>query len=32
MNAFASLTNRIFFATALLAVLSISAAFYIVNR
>jgi signal transduction histidine kinase len=32
MKAFASLTNRIFFATALLAVLSISAAFYIVNR
>ena len=32
MKAFASLTNRIFVATALLAVLSISAAFYIVNR
>src|SRR5579859_3414663 len=32
MNAFASLTNRIFFATALLAILSISAAIYIVNR
>jgi signal transduction histidine kinase len=29
---FASLTNRIFFATALLAVLSIAAAVYIVNR
>ena len=32
MNAFASLTNRIFFATALLAVLSISLAVYVVNR
>jgi signal transduction histidine kinase len=32
MNAFSSLTNRIFFATALLAVLSISVAIYIVNR
>jgi signal transduction histidine kinase len=32
MNAFTSLTNRIFFATALLAVLSIGAAIYIVNR
>ena len=32
MNAFASLTNRIFFATALLAVLSISVAVYVVNR
>jgi signal transduction histidine kinase len=31
MNAFSSLTNRIFFATALLAVLSIGAAIYIVN-
>ena len=29
---FSSLTNRIFFATALLAVLSIAAAVYIVNR
>ena len=32
MNAFSSLTNRIFFATALLAVLSISVAVYVVNR
>jgi signal transduction histidine kinase len=32
MNAFSSLTNRIFSATALLAVLSISVAIYIVNR
>jgi signal transduction histidine kinase len=32
MNAFSSLTNRIFFAMALLAVLLISAAVYIVNR
>ena len=32
MNAFSSLTNRIFFATALLAVLSIAVAIYIVNR
>jgi signal transduction histidine kinase len=32
MNAFSSLTNRIFFATALLAVLSIGVAIYIVNR
>jgi hypothetical protein len=32
MTAFTSLTNRIFFATALLAVLSIGAAIYIVNR
>ncbi|HEX9366646.1 MAG TPA: HAMP domain-containing protein, partial [Vicinamibacterales bacterium] len=32
MNAFGSLTNRIFFATALLAVLSIGVAVYIVNR
>jgi signal transduction histidine kinase len=32
MKAFASLTNRIFVATAMLAVLSITAAFYIVNR
>jgi signal transduction histidine kinase len=32
MNAFASLTNRIFFATALLAVMSISVAVYVVNR
>jgi signal transduction histidine kinase len=32
MNAFSSLTNRIFFATALIAVLSISVAIYIVNR
>jgi signal transduction histidine kinase len=32
MTAFSSLTNRIFFATALLAVLSIGAAIYIVNR
>ncbi len=32
MNAFGSLTNRIFFATALLAVLSIGVAIYIVNR
>jgi len=32
MNAFSSLTNRIFFATGLVAVLSISAAVYIVNR
>jgi len=32
MNVFASLSNRIFFATALLAVLTISAAIYIVNR
>ena len=32
MNAFASLTNRIFFATALLAVLSMGVAIYIVNR
>jgi signal transduction histidine kinase len=32
MNAFSSLTNRIFFATALLAVLSISLAVYVVNR
>jgi signal transduction histidine kinase len=32
MNAFSSLTNRIFFATALLAVLSISGAVYVVNR
>jgi signal transduction histidine kinase len=32
MNAFASLTNRIFFATAFLAVLSISVAVYVVNR
>ena len=31
MNAFSSLTNRIFFATALLAVLSIGVAIYIVN-
>jgi signal transduction histidine kinase len=32
MKAFSSLTNRIFFATALLALLSIAAAIYIVNR
>lgn len=32
MSVFSSLTNRIFFATALLAVLSISVAIYIVNR
>jgi signal transduction histidine kinase len=32
MNVFSSLTNRIFFATALLAVLSIGVAIYIVNR
>ena len=32
MNAFSSLTNRIFFATAFLAVLSISVAVYVVNR
>jgi signal transduction histidine kinase len=32
MNAFSSLTNRIFFATALLAVLSVGVAVYIVNR
>jgi signal transduction histidine kinase len=32
MTAFSSLTNRIFFATALLAVLSIGVAIYIVNR
>lgn len=32
MNAFSSLTNRIFFATALIAVLSISVAVYVVNR
>src|SRR5207245_10212813 len=32
MNVSSSLTNRIFFATALLAVLSISAAVYMVNR
>jgi signal transduction histidine kinase len=32
MSAFASLTNRIFFATALLAVLSMGVAIYIVNR
>ena len=32
MNAFSSLTNRIFFATALLAVLSMGVAIYIVNR
>jgi signal transduction histidine kinase len=32
MTAFSSLTNRIFFATALLAVVSIGAAIYIVNR
>jgi signal transduction histidine kinase len=32
MNAFSSLTNRIFFATAILAVLSISIAVYVVNR
>lgn len=32
MNAFASLTNRIFVATALLAVLSIGVAIYIVNQ
>ena len=32
MNAFSSLTNRIFFATALLAVLSTSVAIYFVNR
>jgi signal transduction histidine kinase/uncharacterized membrane-anchored protein YhcB (DUF1043 family) len=32
MNAFSSLTNRIFFATALLAVLSIGVAIFIVNR
>ena len=32
MSLFSSLTNRIFFATALLAVLSIGAAIYIVNR
>ncbi len=32
MNAFSSLTNRIFFATALIAVLSIAVAIYIVNR
>jgi signal transduction histidine kinase len=32
MNAFSSLTNRIFFATALLAVLSVGVAIYIVNR
>jgi signal transduction histidine kinase len=32
MNAFTSLTNRIFFATALLTVLSIGVAIYIVNR
>jgi signal transduction histidine kinase len=32
MTVFSSLTNRIFFATALLAVLTISAAIYIVNR
>ena len=32
MNAFSSLTNRIFFATAVLAVFSIAVAIYIVNR
>jgi signal transduction histidine kinase/uncharacterized membrane-anchored protein YhcB (DUF1043 family) len=32
MNAFSSLTNRIFFATALLAVVSMGVAIYIVNR
>lgn len=32
MNVFSSLTNRIFFATALLAVMSIGVAIYIVNR
>ena len=32
MNPFSSLTNRIFVATALLAVLSIGVAIYIVNR
>jgi signal transduction histidine kinase len=32
MNAFSSLTNRIFFATALLAALSMGVAIYIVNR
>lgn len=32
MSVFSSLTNRIFFATALLAVLSITVAIYIVNR
>ena len=32
MNVFSSLTNRIFFATALLAVLSMGMAIYIVNR
>jgi signal transduction histidine kinase len=32
MNVFASLTNRIFFATGTLAVLSISVAVYVVNR
>jgi signal transduction histidine kinase len=32
MNIFSSLTNRIFFATALLAVLSISVAIYMVNQ
>ena len=32
MNAFSSLTNRIFFATAVLAVLTIGVAIYIVNR
>jgi len=32
MSAFTSLTNRIFFATALLAVLSMGVAIFIVNR
>jgi len=32
MNAFSSLTNRIFFATAFLAVLTIAVAVYVVNR